>query len=102
LELPSDEQQQSMLEIWNQYGSDYGVHYLIINCIAHSGLDSLSDLVIEALNTTEPQYAKSRIAAVWACKSLGLKDTRYTIERLSLETQWDALKQTCVSALKNF
>jgi len=102
LELPSDEQQQSMLEIWNQYGSDYGVHYLIINCIAHSGLDSLSDLVIEALNTKEPQYAKSRIAAVWACKSLGLKDTRYAIERLSLETQWDALKQTCLSVLKNF
>jgi bilin biosynthesis protein len=102
LELRSDQQEQAILDIWNQYGSDYGVHYLIINSIGHLRFTALSDLVIEALNNKEPQYAKSRIAAVWACKSLGLKDTRPTIERLFLETQWDALKQTCFSVLENF
>ena len=64
-------------------------------------MNSLSDLVLEALNNTEPQYAKSRIAAVWGCVSLGLNDVRPTIERLFLETHWDALKQSCFRVLKN-
>ena len=100
LDLESADQHQAILDIWNQHGSDYGVHYLITNIIGQLRLHSLSDLVIEALNNSEPQYAKSRIAAVWACLSLGLKDARPTIERLFLETYWDALKQTCFSVLK--
>ena len=100
LDLESADQHQAILDIWNEHGSDYGVHYLITNVIGQLRLHSLSDLVIEALNNTEPQYAKSRIAAVWACLSLGLKDTRPTIERLFLETHWDALKQSCFSVLK--
>ena len=100
LGLQSAEQQQAILDIWNQHGSDYGVHYLITNIIGQLRVHSLSDVVIEALNNSEPQYAKSRIAAVWGCLSLGLKDARPTIERLFLETHWDALKQTCFSVLK--
>ena len=100
LGLKSAEQQQAILDIWNQHGSDYGVHYLITNIIGQLRVHSLSDVVIEALNNSEPQYAKSRIAAVWGCLSLGLKDARPTIERLFLETHWDALKQTCFSVLK--
>ena len=89
LGLESAEQQQAILDIWNQHGSDYGVHYLITNIIGQLRIQSLSDVVIEALNNSEPQYAKSRIAAVWGCLSLGLKDARPTIERLFLETYWD-------------
>ena len=100
LGLESAEQQQAILDIWNQHGSDYGVHYLITNIIGQLRVHSLSDVVVEALNNSEPQYAKSRIAAVWGCLSLGLKDARPTIERLFLETHWDALKQTCFSVLK--
>ena len=101
LELNPDQQQQLILDLWNQHGSDYGVHYLIINSIGKLRLNSLSDLVLEALNNTEPQHAKSRIAAVWGCVSLGLNDVRPTIERLFLETHWDALKQSCFRVLKN-
>lgn len=100
LELDSELQSNALSSLWEEHGSDYGVHYLITNSISSLHLKQLSHIVIDALNNKEPQYAKSRIAAVWACLNLGLTDTRSTIERLFLETTWEPLKVTCFNVLK--
>ena len=101
LELDSELQSNVLASLWEEHGSDYGVHYLITNSISSLRLKPLSHIVVEALNNNEPQYAKSRIAAVWACLNLGLTDTRSNIERLFLETTWEPLKVTCFSVLKS-
>ena len=76
LGLESAEQQQAILDIWNQHGSDYGVHYLITNIIGQLRVHSLSDVVIEALNNSEPnmlsrELPRSGVASVWGSKMPG-------------------------------
>jgi bilin biosynthesis protein len=100
LELDKSEQTSALSDVWTEYGSDYGVHYLITSIISLARQTDLAHIAIEALNNKEPQYAKSRIAAVWACLNLGLVDQRPAIERLFLETKWEPLKITCFNALK--
>ena len=86
--------------IWENHGSDYGVHYQVNCLISQLGLTELSFITKESLSEPAPQYAKSKIAATWGCLNLGLSECRSEIENLFMMTSWEPLRWTCAEVLR--
>ena len=78
--------------------SDYVTHYYLTCIIGLRQLSEKSYLVKAALAETTPQYAKSRIAAAWACVELGLHDQLELLYDLSNSSPWAPLRWTCQQA----
>ena len=81
-------------------GSDYVVHYYITLTINLNRVSARANLIKSALAETIPQYAKSRVAAAWACLHLGLSDQIPLLKELSQTSQWAPLKWSCQQALQ--
>ena len=81
-------------------GSDYVVHYYITLTINLNRVSARANLIKSALAQTIPQYAKSRVAAAWACLHLGLSDQIPLLKELSQTSQWAPLKWSCQQALQ--
>ena len=86
--------------IWENHGSDYGVHYQVNCLISQLGLKELSFITKESLLEPAPQYAKSKIAATWGCLNLGLLECRSDIENLLMTSTWEPLRWTCAEVLR--
>ena len=86
--------------IWENHGSDYGVHYQVNCLISQLGLTELSFITKESLSEPAPQYAKSKIAATWGCLNLGLSECRSEIENLFMMSSWEPLRWTCAEVLR--
>ena len=86
--------------IWENHGSDYGVHYQVNCLISQLGLKELSFITKESLLEPAPQYAKSKIAATWGCLNLGLSECRSDIENLLMKSTWEPLRWTCAEVLR--
>ena len=86
--------------IWENHGSDYGVHYQVNCLISQLGLTELSFITKESLSEPAPQYAKSKIAATWGCLNLGLSECRSEIENLFMMSNWEPLRWTCAEVLR--
>ena len=86
--------------IWENHGSDYGVHYQVNCLITQLGLTELSFITKESLSEPAPQYAKSIIAATWGCLNLGLSECRSEIENLFMMSSWEPLRWTCAEVLR--
>ena len=86
--------------IWENHGSDYGVHYQVNCLISQLGITELSFITKESLSEPAPQYAKSKIAATWGCLNLGLSECRSEIENLFMMTSWEPLRWTCAEVLR--
>ena len=86
--------------IWDNHGSDYGVHYQVTCLVSQLGLKDLSFIIKESLLEPAPQYAKSRLAATWGCLNLGLLECRRDIENLFMTSTWEPLRWTCAEALR--
>ena len=78
--------------------SDYVTHYYLTCVIGLRNLREKSYLVRSALAETTPQYAKSRIAAAWACVQLQLDDQLELLYELSTSSPWLPLRWTCQQA----
>ncbi|GCE64448.1 hypothetical protein OMCYN_00359 [cyanobiont of Ornithocercus magnificus] len=86
----------SVIDRWHTTsGSDYVVHYYIVLIINLNVVSARADLIRSALAETTPQYAKSRVAAAWACLHLNLTDQIPLIKELSQTAQWLPLKWSC-------
>ena len=79
---------EAINSIWENHGSDYGVHYQVNCLISQLGLTELSFITKESLSEPAPQYAKSKIAATWGCLNLGLSECRSEIENLFMMSSW--------------
>ena len=86
--------------IWENHGSDYGIHYQVNCLISQLGLTELSFITKESLSEPAPQYAKSTIAATWGCLNLGLSECRSEIENLFMMSSWEPLRWTCAEVLR--
>ena len=86
--------------IWENHGSDYGIHYQVNCLISQLGLTELSFITKESLSEPAPQYAKSKIAATWGCLNLGLSECRSEIENLFMMSSWEPLRWTCAEVLR--
>ena len=86
--------------IWDNHGSDYGVHYQVNCLVSQLGLTELSYIIKESLLEPAPQYAKSKIAATWGCLNLGLLECRADIENLLMTSTWEPLRWTCAEVLR--
>ena len=75
--------------------SDYVTHYYLTMIVGLRAFHEKSYLVRSALAETTPQYAKSRVAAAWACLSLGLNDQLDILHELSENSQWIPLRWSC-------
>lgn len=75
--------------------SDYVTHYYLTMIVGLRAFHEKSYLVRSALAETTPQYAKSRVAAAWACLSLGLNDQLEILHELSENSQWIPLRWSC-------
>ena len=75
--------------------SDYVTHYYLTMIVGLRAFHEKSYLVRSALAETTPQYAKSRVAAAWACLSLGLNDQLEILQELSENSQWIPLRWSC-------
>ena len=91
---------EAINSIWENHGSDYGVHYQVNCLISQLGLTELSFITKESLSEPAPQYAKSKIAATWGCLNLGLSDCRSEIENLFMMSSWEPLRWTCAEVLR--
>ncbi len=87
-------------DLKNRLGSDYGIHYLLTSCVGLMKLEERSDIIRSSLAQTDPQYTKSRIAAVWGCLNLELRDQVPHIEALAGSAGWVPLKWSCRRVLK--
>ena len=94
-------QQLQAIELFHQkLWSDYGANYLLTSLIGLEKFDEKSELVRTALAETLPQYAKSRIAAAWACLKLGLRDQLGVLTETMETARWVPLKWSCEQVLK--
>ena len=102
LALPKSEQIKLIDGIHSRLWSDYGANYLLTSLIGLASIQEREELIKTALAETLPQYAKSRVAAAWACLKLDLKDQCDLLEQISTDSQWIPLKWSCSRALQNF
>ena len=91
---------EAINSIWENHGSDYGVHYQVNCLISQLGLTELSFITKESLSEPAPQYAKSKIAATWGCLNLGLSECRSEIENIFMMSSWEPLRWTCAEVLR--
>ena len=94
------QQLETIDHIHSRLWSDYGANYLLTSVIGLQKLHERSDLVRTALAETLPQYAKSRVAAAWACMTLGLSDQVNLLVEIHREATWLPLKWSCSQVLK--
>jgi HEAT repeat protein len=99
-ELPAPKRLALIDDLEENQGSDYGVHYLLANCVGLLDLKERSDLVKRALQETGPQYSKSRIAAAWSCLRLRLDDQKPLLKELGAGHPWEPLRWTCTRVLE--
>ena len=100
INMPSNEILEALTFIWENHGSDYGVHYQVNCIVSQLGLKDLSYITRESLSEEAPQYAKSRIAAAWSCLNLGLSESRRELEELHMNCKWEPLRWTCSEVLR--
>jgi hypothetical protein len=100
LQLPEQQQLAAIDAIHSKFWSDYGANYLITSVVGLARLQQRSDLVRTALAETLPQYAKSRVAAAWACLSLKLIDQVSLLQEIQISSRWIPLKWSCEQVLK--
>ena len=98
--MPRTQQLETIDHIHSRLWSDYGANYLLTSVIGLQKLHERSDLVRTALAETLPQYAKSRVAAAWACMTLGLSDQVNLLVEIHREATWLPLKWSCSQVLK--
>ena len=100
MKMPSQQQLEAIDHIHDKFWSDYGANYLRTAVVGLNRVHEHSDLVRTALVETLPQYAKSRVAAAWACLSLELKDQIGLLQEIHLNAKWIPLKWSCEQVLK--
>ena len=100
MKMPSQQQLEAIDHIHDKFWSDYGANYLLTAVIGLNRVHERSDLVRTALAETLPQYAKSRVAAAWACLSLELNDQIELLQDIQFNARWLPLKWSCEQVLK--
>ena len=100
MKMPSQQQLEAIDHIHDKFWSDYGANYLLTAVVGLNKVHERSDLVRTALAETLPQYAKSRVAAAWACLSLELNDQIELLQDIQLNARWLPLKWSCEQVLK--
>ena len=100
MKMPSQQQLEAIDHIHDKFWSDYGANYLLTAVIGLNRVHERSDLVRTALAETLPQYAKSRVAAAWACLRLELNDQIELLQDIQMNTRWLPLKWSCEQVLK--
>ena len=100
MKMPDQQKLNAIDHIHSKYWSDYGANYLLTAVIGLNRVHERSDLVRTALAETLPQYAKSRVAAAWACLSLELNDQIGLLQEIQLKARWIPLKWSCEQVLK--
>ena len=100
MKMPSQQQLEAIDHIHDKFWSDYGANYLLTAVVGLNRVHERSDLVRTALAETLPQYAKSRVAAAWACLSLELNDQIELLQDIQFNARWLPLKWSCEQVLK--
>ena len=100
MKMPNQQQLEAIDHIHDKFWSDYGANYLLTAVIGLNKVHERSDLVRTALAETLPQYAKSRVAAAWACLSLELNDQIELLQDIQFNARWLPLKWSCEQVLK--
>ena len=101
MRMPKQQQIESIDQIYARDWSDYGTNYLLTAVIGVNRIQERQELVRTALAATLPQYAKSRVAAAWACLSLGLRDQTMLLDEIEKTSQWMPLKWSCHQVLQH-
>jgi hypothetical protein len=102
LQLPKTQQIEIIDGIQSRLWSDYGANYLLTSLVGLGSIHEREELVKTSLAETLPQYAKSRVAAAWACLKLDLNDQLGLLNEISMSSQWVPLKWSCSQVLQKF
>ena len=102
LQMPKPQQIEIIDGIHARLWSDYGANYLLTSLIGLGSIQEREELIKTALAETLPQYAKSRVAAAWACLKLDLKDQLGLLKDIGTNSQWIPLKWSCLQVLNGF
>ena len=86
-------------QLHRHHGSDYGGHYMLMRLVGLGGHHERSAWLKQGLETTAPQYRKSRIAAAVAMGELALTDHRDALQALQDASQEEQLRWAAAMAL---
>ena len=100
LSMTKTAQLETIDHLHDRLWSDYGANYLLTSAVGLNIIEERSELVRTALAEALPQYAKSRIAAAWACLRLELSDQVDLLREIHSSTRWIPLKWSCEQVLK--
>jgi hypothetical protein len=100
IRMQKQHQIDAIEQIQTKHWSDYGANYLLTSVIGLQKVQEHSHLVRTALAETLPQYAKSRVAAAWACLSLNLSDQVDLLREIQTESKWTPLRWSCERVLQ--
>lgn len=89
-------------QLHHRHGSDYGGHYMLMRLVGLGGHHEGSAWLKQGLETTAPQYRKSRIAAAVAMGELALTDHRDALQALQDACQEEQLRWAAAMALALF
>ncbi|MGK7896272.1 MAG: HEAT repeat domain-containing protein [Xenococcus sp. (in: cyanobacteria)] len=91
---------EALIENYHQEGrSDYGAHYHIVKILGWLKYQPGKEIILEALQNTQPQFQKSRAAAALALGELGATDT-ISLLKEALATSIFDLKYAALLALE--
>ena len=86
-------------QLRRHHGSDYGGHYMLMRLVGLGGHRERRAWLKQGLETTAPQYRKSRIAAAVAMGELALADHRDTLQALRDSSREEQLRWAAALAL---
>lgn len=93
---------EALIENYHQEGrSDYGAHYHIVKILGWLKYQPGKEIILEALQNTQPQFRKSRAAAALALGELGEIDTIPLLKE-ALTTSIFDLKYAALLTLEKF
>ena len=91
---------EALIENYHQEGrSDYGAHYHIVKILGWLKHQPGKEIILEALQNTQPQFQKSRAAAALALGELGATETIPLLKE-ALTTSIFDLKYAALLALE--
>ena len=102
LKMPKPQQIEIIDGIHSRLWSDYGANYLLTSLVGLGSIHEREELVRTSLAEILPQYAKSRVAAAWACLKLDLSDQLGLLKEISTSSKWVPLKWSCSQVLKKY
>ena len=86
----SSDAPETLIDLYREKAyDDYGANYHVIKVLGWLKYEPALEIFLEALQRSEPQFHKSRVAAAIALGELGAQDAIFALEKSVVSPAWD-------------